>query len=47
MGSLREAGERRAGDGMTRGCESGEIGNEFCHIAKHFAIEKAHTGRNH
>ena len=50
VGSLREAGEKRVGDGIPKGGgggELGEIGNKFCSIAFFFfAIEKAHRGRN-
>ena len=44
---MREAGEESVGDGIPKGWESGEMGNEFCNIAQYFAIEKAHRGGNH
>ena len=47
-GSLREAGEERAGreTGNPRGQEPGEIGNKLRNIAQFFTVEREHKGGN-
>ena len=48
MGSVREAGEERMGDGIPKGAGAGRnIGNKFCNIVQFFTIEKACRDRNH
>ena len=47
VGSLREVGEERVGDGIPKGAGARRNRNEFCNIAQYFAIEKAHKGGNH
>ena len=46
-GSLREAGEEGGGGGISKaGGGGGEMGKISQHLAKYFAIGKAHRGGN-
>ena len=45
-GSLREAGEERAGGGYPKGAGAGRNGKTFATLAQYFSIGKAHRGGN-